>query len=91
MLGKIGRELLITANGRQSLGRKLGLALIHMTATASALSLEATFGKERAQAQDLFRLASLARWGARTVHPRPRHLCKAVAMPSDNAVPPETR
>ena len=59
MLGKIGRELLITANGRQSLGRELGLVLIHMTAAGSALSLEATFGKDRAQAQDLFRLVSI--------------------------------
>jgi hypothetical protein len=60
---KIGRGSHITANGRQVLGGKLGVVLIHMTAAGRALSLEATFGKDRAQAQDLFRLASLARWG----------------------------
>jgi hypothetical protein len=45
---KIGRGSHITANGRQVLGGKLGVALMHMTAAGSALSLEATFGKDRA-------------------------------------------
>lgn len=67
ILGKIGPALHITANGRPCPGGKLGLVLILMTAAGGALSLEATFCKDRAQAQDLFRLASLARWGLERV------------------------